>query len=74
VAFKTSDGLKDSHLQVLRNIGIRGGAIFPNLGMVGVHATAGQVKTLAANSSVRSVWSNDKLEYFIDQARNARGC
>jgi serine protease AprX len=73
VSFNTSNGLKDSHLQILRSLGIRGGAVFPNLGMVGIHATAGQVKALAANSSVRSVWSNDKLEYFIDQARMLAG-
>lgn len=73
VSFKTSEGLKDSHLSVLRGLGIRGGVTFPNLGMVGVHATAGQVKALASNAAVRSVWSNDKLEYFMNQARVLAG-
>ncbi|HEY6189055.1 MAG TPA: S8 family serine peptidase [Pyrinomonadaceae bacterium] len=73
VSFKTSDGLKDSHLNVLRGLGIKGGITFPNLGMVGVHATAGQVKALASNAAVRSVWSNDKLEYYLDQARVLAG-
>lgn len=73
VSFKTSDGLKDSHLNALRVLGIKGGITFPNLGMVGVHATAGQVKALASNAAVRSVWSNDKLEYYLDQARVLAG-
>jgi serine protease AprX len=73
VSFRTSNGLQSSHLEALRALGIRGGAIFPNLGMVAVHATAGQVRSLSANPSVRSVWSNDKLEYFIDQARVVAG-
>lgn len=73
VSFKTSDGLRDSHLSVLRSVGINGGTTFQNLGMVAVRATAGQVKALAANAEVRSVWSNDKLEYFMDQARVLAG-
>jgi serine protease AprX len=73
VSFHTSDGLKDSHLSLLRGIGIKGGTTFQNLGMVGVLATAGQVKALANNPAVRSVWSNDKLEYFMDQARVLAG-
>jgi serine protease AprX len=73
VSFKTSDGLKDSHLDVLRSAGIKGGITFQNLGMVAVNATAGQVKALAANPAVRSVWSNDKLEYYLDQARVLAG-
>jgi serine protease AprX len=73
VSFHTSDGLKDSHLNVLRGVGITGGTTFQNLGMVGVTATAGQVKALASNPSVRSVWSNDALEYYMDQARVLAG-
>jgi serine protease AprX len=73
VSFKTSDGLKDSHLNVLRGVGIGGGITFQNLGMVGVNATAGQVKALASKPEVRSVWSNDKLEYYLDQARVLAG-
>src|SRR2546423_628245 len=73
VSFNTSNGLQPAHLDVLRSVGIHGGATFPNLGMAGVHATAGQVRALAANPQVRSVWSNDQLEYFIDQARQLAG-
>lgn len=73
VSFNTNDGLRDSHLSVLRGLGITGGITFQNLGMVAVPATLGQVKQIAADPSVRSVWSNDQLEYFIDQAKMLAG-
>lgn len=73
ISFKTSDGLKTSHLDVLRGLGIRGGYTFQNLGMVAAPATVAQVKALNANPNVRSIWSNDKLEYYMDQARVLAG-
>lgn len=73
ISFKTGDGLKTSHLEILRGIGINGGYTFQNLGMVGAPATVAQVKALAANPNVRSVWSNDRLEYYIEQARVLAG-
>ncbi|HJU53166.1 MAG TPA: S8 family serine peptidase [Pyrinomonadaceae bacterium] len=73
IAFKTSDGLKSSHLDSLRSLGITGGYTFKNLGMVAAPATVAQVKALAANDSVRSVWSNDPLQYYMDQARVLAG-
>lgn len=69
VAFKTSNGLQESHLNVLRSVGVTGGQTFPTLGMVAQPMTAGQVRALAANSAVRSVWSNDRLYYYMHQAR-----
>ncbi|HYG80814.1 MAG TPA: hypothetical protein VD861_10520, partial [Pyrinomonadaceae bacterium] len=73
ISFKTSDGLKDAHLDLLRGLGVTGGYTFKNLGMVAAPATVAQVKALAANDAVRSVWSNDPLYYFIDQARVLTG-
>ncbi|HEY0380459.1 MAG TPA: S8 family serine peptidase [Pyrinomonadaceae bacterium] len=73
ISFKTSDGLKDAHLDLLRGLGINGGYTFKNLGMVAAPATVAQVKALAAADAVRSVWSNDPLEYYIDQARVLAG-
>ncbi|MGI8837819.1 MAG: S8 family serine peptidase [Pyrinomonadaceae bacterium] len=74
VAFNTHQGLNDSHLEVLRAVGIRRGLTLPQLAMVAVpSATAGQVRGLAANSAVRSVWSNDQLYYFMNQARVLTG-
>src|SRR5205085_5554684 len=60
VAFNTRTGLNDSHLSLLRGVGITKGLTLNRLGMVATPATAGQVRALAGNSAVRSVWSNDR--------------
>jgi serine protease AprX len=69
VAFKSSNGLRDEHLDVLRAADVNGGQTFPTLGMVAQPMTVGQVRALAANSAVRSLWSNDRLLYYMHQAR-----
>ena len=69
VAFKSSNGLREEHLNVLRSAGVTGGLTFPTLGMVAQPMTVGQVRALAANSAVRSLWSNDRLMYYMHQAR-----
>lgn len=69
VAFKSSNGLREDHLNVLRTAGVTGGQTFPTLGMVAQPMTVGQVRALAANSAVRSLWSNDRLKYYMHQAR-----
>lgn len=69
VAFNTDSGLNEGHLNVLRSVGVTGGQTFLRLGMVAQPMTAGQVRALSANSSVRSIWSNDRLQYYMHQAR-----
>ncbi|HEX8368348.1 MAG TPA: S8 family serine peptidase [Pyrinomonadaceae bacterium] len=73
VAFKTTNGLQNSHLNILRSVGILGGQTFPTLGMVAQPMTAGQVRALQNNSAVRSIWSNDQLHYYMHQARVVGG-
>jgi serine protease AprX len=73
VTFNTTSGLSPSHLATLVAAGISRGYTLKNLGMVAVPATAGQVRALAANPSVRSLWLNDRLEYLNDQARTLAG-
>ncbi len=73
VAFDTANGLQPTHLEVLRGIGIFRGRTLPRLGMVAINATAGQVRALAARPGVRSIWSNDQLEYHLNQARVLAG-
>lgn len=73
VAFDSPDGLKPAHLSILESVGINSGETFPTLGMVAVPLTAGQVRSLAANPSVRSIWSNDRLYYYMEQARILTG-
>ncbi len=73
VSFNTSNGLNNSHLSILRSVGILKGLKLNRLGMVAMPATAGQVRALAANAAVRSIWSNDRLYYFLNQARVLAG-
>ncbi len=73
VSFNTASGLSDAHLNILRGVGILKGRTLQNLGMVAVPATVGQVRALASNPAVRSIWSNDRLRYYMNQARMLTG-
>ena len=73
VAFNTNSGLTETHLNVLRSVGITGGYTFPTLGMVAQPMTVGQVRALSTHSTVRSIWSNDRLFYYMHQARVLAG-
>ena len=72
VSFNGS-GLTTTHLNILRSVGITSGVTYQNLGMVGAVLNAGQVRALASNSAVRSIWSNDQLQYYMNQARVLTG-
>lgn len=69
VSFNTTNGLQQSHLNILRAVGITGGQTFPTLGMVAQPMTAGQVRALKNNPNIKSLWSNDKLRFYMNQAR-----
>ena len=73
VSFNGSNGLTLGNLNALRGVGILKGVTFQKLGMVGAVMTAGQVRSLANNSSVRSIWSNDRQQYYMNQARMMTG-
>jgi serine protease AprX len=73
ISFNTSSGLADSHLNILRGVGITEGVTFQRLGMVGAVLTAGQVRALSNNPSVTSIWSNDQQQYYMNQARVMTG-
>ena len=73
VSFNGSNGLTTTHLSILRSVGITSGVTYQNLGMVGAVLNAGQVRALASNSSVRSIWSNDRLQYYMNQAKVLTG-
>lgn len=73
VSFNTNNGLQNSHLNILRSLGILNGTTFPRLGMVAMPMTAGQVRALKNNPNVRSIWSNDRLFYYMNQARTLTG-
>lgn len=73
VAFNTNTGLSDAHLDALRGVGITRGITLQRLGMVAAPVTAGQVRALGTNTAVRSIWPNDQLSYFMNQARVLTG-
>ena len=73
VTFNTTNGLQASHLEVLRGVGVNGGQTFPTLGIVAQPMTAAQVRALANSSAVRSLWSNDRLFYTMNQAKVLTG-
>lgn len=73
ISFNTSGGLTANHLNILRGLGILKGVTYQRLGMVGAVLTAGQVRALANNSAVRSIWSNDRQAYYMNQARMVTG-
>ncbi|HEY0321840.1 MAG TPA: S8 family serine peptidase [Pyrinomonadaceae bacterium] len=73
ISFNAPSGLTESHLNILRGVGISKGVTYQKLGMVGAVLNAGQVRALATNSSVRSIWSNDQQTYYMNQARMLTG-
>jgi serine protease AprX len=73
VSFNTTSGLSNTHLNILRSVGVNLGVTYPTLGMVGTVLNVGQVRALAANPSVRSIWTNDQLMYYMDAARTLTG-
>ena len=73
ISFNTTEGLQPANLDVLRALGITKGVTLNRLGMVAAVATAAQVRALASNPSVRSVWFNDRLSYFDREARTLTG-
>jgi len=73
VCFNTTNGLTNTHLNLLRALGITSGVTYQRLGMVGAVLNAGQVRFLQNNGAVRSIWSNDEQRYFMNQARTVAG-
>jgi serine protease AprX len=74
VSFEDNDaGLTAAHVEVLRHVGVTTGRQLPRLGMVAAILTADQVRTLAADPSVRSLYANDPLHWLIHQARVVSG-
>jgi serine protease AprX len=73
IDFNTSTGLSAAHLNILRGVDISSAVTFQKLGMVGAVLTAGQVRALSANPAIRSIWSNDRLTYYMNGARMVTG-
>src|SRR6185295_1843948 len=73
VSFNAPSGLTAGNLTTLTLAGVLLGKSYPALGMVAVPATAGQVRALAANPSVRSLWLDDPLRFLNNQTRVIAG-
>jgi len=73
IAFNKSNGLSKSHPDVVRGVGIVNGMKLDRLGVVAAAETAWQVRELAGNGAVRSIWANDRLQYFDEKARTLGG-
>lgn len=73
ISFKGTNGLTIANLTLLQSVGITKGVTFQKLGMVGAVMTAGQVRALQNNSTVRSIWSNDRQMYYMNAARMVTG-
>lgn len=67
------DGLQAFHLDLLRSLGINDGVTFQNLGMVGAVLNVGQVRALSSNPAVKSIWTNERLQYHMNHARVMTG-
>ncbi|HEX9670142.1 MAG TPA: S8 family serine peptidase [Thermoanaerobaculia bacterium] len=68
-----SGALGASELAVLQGVGITTGRTLSQLGMVATSATAAQVRALAGEPAVRSIWGNEPLAYDMHQARLLTG-
>jgi serine protease AprX len=75
ISFNTQPlgGLTSAHTNLLRSVGVNSGVTYQKLGMVAAVLTAGQVRSLASNPSVRSIWTNDRLTYHMNSARMLTG-
>ena len=73
ISFDTTRGLQTANLDALRAVGITKGITLNRLGMVAAVATAGQVRALASDASVRSIWFNDRLSYYDKETRMLTG-
>ncbi|MDD5544840.1 MAG: S8 family serine peptidase [Acidobacteriia bacterium] len=75
VAFNNPNNqtLSATQLAILNGAGITKGLMLTQLDMVAAPATVGQVKALAANAAVRSIWSNDPVTFLNNQTRVLTG-
>jgi serine protease AprX len=73
VTFHGQGSLDSPHVAVLQQAGVVRGLTLSRLRMVAINATAGQVRALAASPAVRSIWPNEPLRYFINEARVLTG-
>lgn len=73
VTFRGESPITDDHLLAVRSTGITRGVTFKSLPIMGVLATPDQIRALAQQDGVRSIWPNAELTYFNEDARGLTG-
>ncbi|MFC4410895.1 S8 family serine peptidase [Chungangia koreensis] len=68
VTFKTKERLNETHSSLLNHLGIKNGVLLNELPIAGVIATPDQIKRLAADDRVLSIYPNRKLQYENETA------
>lgn len=73
VTFKGDGAPSDSQLKLLKSLGIKQGMTFQSLPIAGIVATPEQIKVLAGNTEVLSIYDNEKLKYENNTATDITG-
>jgi serine protease AprX len=73
VSFNSKKGPGTKEKNLLESVGITKGIMFKSLPMAGVVATPAQINALAKDSSVRSIYFNEKLQYDNEGATHISG-
>nr|WP_263326501.1 S8 family serine peptidase [Neobacillus sp. Marseille-Q6967] len=73
VTFHGNGTPTESQLDLLKDLGISQGLTFKNLPIAGIVATPEQIRLLAANPEVFSIYDNEKVEYENDTGTELTG-
>ncbi len=73
ITYDQLEPVSEAQIQTLLNLNITDGVQFSSLPIIGVVATPAQIKEIAQQSDVRSIWLNRDLEYFNADARQITG-
>ncbi|WP_323741937.1 S8 family serine peptidase [Salinibacillus xinjiangensis] len=73
VTFKGKGGPTDSHLKLLKSVGIKKGYHLTSLPMVATLATKDQIKQLTTNDDVYSIYFNKQVTYENEDATSITG-
>ncbi|OLS38982.1 peptidase S8 [Alkalihalophilus pseudofirmus] len=73
VTFEGEDKPTAAHLSLLERLDVTSAVSLNNLPIVGALVTKGQVERLAENEDVKSIYLNERLEYFNADANEITG-
>lgn len=73
ITFKGDGAPSETQIQLLEDLGISKGVTFENLPIAGVVATVDQIKVLASNPEVYSIYDNEKVTYENDTGTELTG-